>query len=131
MKEKKQIALVPYRDIKFRYVSDHYDVHLNGTCIYNNSLCEFENDYPEPIYNEETDDYDDPEMIVRVYRLSLNQKIKWLYRQWLFEKCVGYHWSYKNGKRGKYFHYRNPKWLYAFIFGAYYKSKKFFKFYKN
>lgn len=106
------VKILPYNDVDFRWISSHYDVHLNGSCMFNRSLHEFENDYPE--------DYDS-EMMVRIYKLDLLSKLKWYWKQWLFEKRVGYHCSYKKGKRGKSFYYRKPKWLYARIFNWYYK----------
>lgn len=116
----KKIADVNYNEVKFRFISNHYDVHLNGTCIYNGELCEFKNEYPD--YDEETDEW--KEMVVEIYQLTLQEKLRWYKRQWLFEKCVGYHWSYNNNKRGGYFHYRKPQWLYKRIFNLYYKRKK-------
>jgi hypothetical protein len=116
----KKIADVNYDKVKFKFISNHWDIHLNGTCIYNGELCEFKNKYPD--YNEETDDWE--EMIVEIFQLNLKEKLAWYKKQWLFEKCVGYHWSYKNGKRGKSFYYRKPQWLYKKIFNLYYKLKK-------
>ena len=115
----RKIADVKYEDVNFRFISNHYDVHLGGTCIYNGELCEFKNEYPD--YDEDTDEWKD--MIVEIYQLTLKEKLAWYKNQWLFEKCIGYHWSYKNGKRGKSFHYRKPKWLYKIIFNLFYKLK--------
>lgn len=115
----KKIADVKYEDVDFRFISNHWDVHLGGTCIYNGELCEFKNQYPD--YNEETDDWED--MIVEIYQLTLSEKLNWYKRQFLFEKCVGYHWTYTHRKKGKGFYYRNPKWLYEMLFKYYYKSK--------
>ena len=115
--KKELIKTLPYDEVKFRWVSNHYDVHLNGTCTYNGDLCEFENKYPE--YIEETDEME--EMFVKIYKLNFIGKLKWKFKQWKFEKCVGYHYSYINGKRGKSFHYRKPQWLYVWLFNRYYK----------
>ena len=49
----RKIADVKYEDVNFRFISNHYDVHLGGTCIYNGELCEFKNEYPD--YDEDTD----------------------------------------------------------------------------
>ncbi len=111
------IKTLPYNEVKFRWISNHYDVHLNGTCMYNGDLCEFENKYPD--YNEETDDWE--EMYVKIYKLDLISKLKWYWKQWKFEKCVGYHWTYPQRKQGQSFYYRKPKWLYVRIFNWYYK----------
>lgn len=111
---------IPYENVDFKFISSHYDVHLKGTCIYNNELCEFNNEYPE--YDENTDDYKD--MFVEIYKLNWISKIKWYWKQWLFEQCVGYHWSYPFRKYGFSFYYRKPKWLYVKLFNWYYKCKK-------
>lgn len=118
--KKEPIKILPYSEINFKFVSDHYDVHLSGTCIYEKKLCEFKNDYPD--YNEEKEEFE--EMQVRIYRLNFLEKIRWTLKQWLFEECVGYHWSYENGKRGKNFYYRRPKWFYKRLFMWYYQLKK-------
>lgn len=118
---KKLITTIPYDKVKFKWICNHWDVHLNGTCLYNGELCEFENDYPE--YNEENDEWS--EMMVRIYQLDIKDKLMWMKRQWSFEKCVGYHWSYdNNGKRGKNFHYRKPTWFYKRLFNWYYNLTK-------
>ena len=54
-------------------------------------------------------------------KLDFISKLKWYWKQWKFERCVGYHWTYPNRKRGKGFYYRNPKWLYVWLFNRYYK----------
>lgn len=40
---KKLIKILPYNDVNFKWVSNHFDVHLNGSCVYGGELCEFEN----------------------------------------------------------------------------------------
>lgn len=112
------IKILPYDKVDFKWISNHWDVHLNGTCIYNGDLCEFENDYPS--YNEETDEWE--EMMVRIYKLNYFEKAKWTKRQLMFEKCVGYHWSYYKGRRGKNFYYRKPQWLYKLLFRLFYRK---------
>jgi len=107
----KPIKQLKYEDVKFRFVSDHYDIHLNGTCYYNGSLCEFMAELPPGHYNTTT---------VDIYKLSLVNKLKWIWRQWLFELCVGNHWSYKNGKRNGNFYNKKPKWLYKILLNWYY-----------
>lgn len=110
---KNLLGVCSSKDLKLKFVSDYRDRPLNGTCYYNNSICEFKT--IEDLYN--------PGEFIRIYNLSILGKLKWFWRQFLFEQCVGYHWSYKNGKRIKDFYYRNPKWLYKFLFNLYYKSK--------
>jgi hypothetical protein len=116
------IATILYDDVKFKFITNHYDVHLNGTCIFNGELCEFENEYPD--YNEEKDDWE--EMFVKIYKLSRREKFEWRKKQFLFEQAVGYHWSYpnKNEKGRGSFYYRKPKWFYKLLFKWYYKYKK-------
>ena len=33
---------VPYEDMKFHYITNHYDYHLSGTCVYNGKLAKFQ-----------------------------------------------------------------------------------------
>lgn len=106
------VKILPYDKIDFRWISSHYDVHLNGSCMLDGILHEFKNDYPD----------DDEEMMVRIYKLDLISKIKWYCRQWIFEKCVGYHWTYSNVNRVRGFYYRNPKWFYVCLYNLYYKK---------
>ena len=114
--EQKPIKILPYDKVQFKFISNHYGIHLNGSCIYENSICEFKSDYLD--YNEDKDEW--KEQLVRIYKLNWIEKLKWVWKQWLFEKCFGYHWSYRNGKRGKNFYYRKSKWLYVWIFNRYY-----------
>jgi hypothetical protein len=115
----KKIADVKYDEVEFVFITNHYDIHLNGVCNYNGELCEFKNKYPD--YNEEKDDWE--EMIVEIYQLTPYEKFKWYKKKFLFEKLVGYHWTYKNKKRINGFYYRNPRWLYKILFKLYYKIK--------
>lgn len=111
-------AKISYDNVDFRFISDHYDVHLSGTCIYNDALHDFENDYPS--YNEEKDEYED--MSVRIYSLDFYTRLKRYWKQWLFEQYVGYHWTYPYRKnRSRPFKYRNPKWFYTMLFKWFYK----------
>ena len=114
--ERELITTLPYEQVNFKFVSNHYDIHLNGTCMYNGELCDFETD--EQDYNNEK------ELTTRIYKLDFNGKIKRLWEQWVFEQCVGFHWSYDNGEKGKSFSYRRPKWLYKLLFSWYYKSRR-------
>ena len=82
--EKEPIKTIQYDRVKFKYVSSHYDIHLNGTCIYEGSLCEFKCELPG--YDEEKDEWE--EAYAKIYKLDYKEKLKWLWRQWLFEKCI-------------------------------------------
>jgi hypothetical protein len=115
----KLIAKIPYNEVKFRWVSNHWDLHLEGTCTYNGKLHRFTTE--EPDYDEELDEWETP--YSEIFELTLFEKLKWLKTQWLFEQCVGYHWTYPMRKEGKYFYYRKPQWLYKKIFNFYYKLK--------
>lgn len=108
------IESIPYEQVKFKFVSSHYDIHLKGTCIFNGELCEFESDYLKD------DDDDDDDIIVNIYKLTIIGKLKWYFKQWMFEKCVGYHCSYPR-RCGVGFYYRKPVWLYTILFNMYYK----------
>jgi len=111
------LALLPYDDVKFKFVSNHYDVHLEGTCVFENQLCLFKT--IDRGWNKEKDEW--YELFVEIHRLNWLEKIKWIWKQWLFERCVGHHWSYSGKIRGDHFHYRRPKWLYVKLFNWYYK----------
>ena len=114
------MCVLKYGDVDFKWISSHYDIHLNGTCTYNNKMCLFESG--EITYNEDCDDFD--VVYVNIYRLSLKDKIKWKFKQFMFEQCVGYHWTYPYRKQGAGFYYRNPKWLYIWLFNKYFQLKK-------
>jgi len=89
------------------WVSDFYDHPLAGICRWEGELCRFEWDYDDEW--------------VRIYLLTRLQKVRWLWRKVKFEICVGYHWTYKDGKRETNFHYRNPQWLYRLLFRFHYR----------
>lgn len=111
---KEPIAILPYDEVDFKFVSDHYDVHINGTCIYDNKICEF-----EVMYIHISDDEEGH--AIKIYSLDFKEKLKWLWTQWLFELCIGHHWTYKNGKSpsgGSFI--RGPKWLYHKLHSWYY-----------
>jgi len=113
----KLIATIPYDEVDFNFITNHYDIHLHGTCIYKGDLCEF---YTHREYNDEVDEFI---YTVSVYKLTFIEKLKWEFKQYMFELCVGVHWSYINGTpKGKY-HERNPKWLYSILFQIYYRKR--------
>jgi hypothetical protein len=119
----KHLKTIPYSEVNFRFISHHYDLHLEGTCMFNNKLCYFFTHYPD--WDKENDCWH--EAFTMIYKLSIYEKCQWILKQWFFEKCVGYHCSYENKDLKTYFYYRNPKWLYKFLFVLYYKVTEFFK----
>lgn len=119
----KLINTIPYKETKFKFVSNHYDLHLHGTCTYKGELCEFRTVVGDPIESDDENDFGFEPDFCRIYKLTLRQKIHWLLRQFKFEAMVGYHYSYRNGKRGKHFHYRKPKWVYVLLFKMFYKVR--------
>jgi hypothetical protein len=83
------IAVVPYDDMEFIWISDHWDIHIKGLCKYKNRLSEFK------IVDEDSETVD-----YFVYSLGFIDKIKWLTRKKLFELRHGYRWTYKPKQRG-------------------------------
>jgi len=110
----KRIATLPYDEIDFVWISNHYDVHLSGLCRMGNTLFWFETKI-EGDYEKITCD---------IYMLSFWEEVKFRLRKFLFEQMVGYHWSYPKTK-SKGFYYRKPEWLYKRLFKLYYKIRKF------
>jgi len=110
----RHIATLPYDDIDFVWVSNHYDVHISGLCRLGFSLFYFKT------INHDSDE----ELMCDVYMLSTTEEIKWRLKKFFFEQMVGYHWSYPK-RKNNHFHYRKPEWLYKFLFKLYYTIKKF------
>lgn len=112
------VAVIPYDEIRFRYINNHHDIHLGGLCYYNNNIHYFKCDYPG--YNEATEEYD--LAYGKIYSLSFKNKIKLLFRQFLFEQCIGHHYSYdrKGNRKTHSFVNRKPTWLYNLLFRKYY-----------
>lgn len=111
------ITTIPYEEVDFNFVSNHYDIHLHGTCIYKGDLCVF---YTHREYDDDMDDFIDT---VSIYKLTFIEKLRWELKQYMFELCVGTHWSYINGKPKGEYRTREPKWLYELLWAIYYKSK--------
>jgi hypothetical protein len=109
------IATLPYDELDFVWVNNHYDVHLSGLCRLGFTLFYFKTNH-EDLYDE------DKELTCEVYMLSWTEEIKWKLKKFLFEQMVGYHWSYPQRKNER-FHYRKPEWLYKILFKLYYKIK--------
>ncbi len=113
----KLIATLPYNEINFVWVSNHYDVHISGLCKMGNTLFYFKT------INYESYFENDKELMCEVYMLSTTEEIKWKLRKFFFEQMVGYHWSYPK-RKNNHFHYRKPEWLYKRLFWLYYVIKK-------
>lgn len=114
----KRIATLRYDEIKFVWVSSHYDVHLSGLCKMGNTLFYFKTINYEDLYD------DDKELMCEIYDLTFTEDIKWRLKKLFFEKMVGYHWSYPQRKEWARFYYRRPVWLSKFLFKLYYSLKK-------
>jgi hypothetical protein len=107
--------ILDYYDVDFVFITKHYDYHLRGLCRYNGELHSFTTDYPE--------DGGSPKVFVQ--KLSLFGKLKALLNKKMFEICVGYHWTYKNGKKvTETFKYKKPEWFWRRMFRLYYATYK-------
>ncbi|MDG1950312.1 MAG: hypothetical protein P8J32_05875 [bacterium] len=122
---------VKEEEIDFVWVTNHWDIHLDGICKHKGKLCKFhcvEMGYWKPIEEEGVpeDDWDDDwvDSIYEITFLSFQEKVKWKWSQWKFEAFVGKHWSYRNGKRGKRFGEGRPRWWVNWAFKWYYSKKK-------
>lgn len=100
------VRCASYDSVDFVWIANHYDLHLTGLCREQGKLCRF------------TTDYDTAE--VKIYRLLLKEKIQWLWRKKMFEWFVGYHWTYRNGKRNMNYGRRKSKWFWKLVMRAYY-----------
>lgn len=96
--------------VQLVWVCSYYDGPLAGICRVNGELMRFERGYRAVKY--------------RVFRLSAAQKALWLLRKWLFEACVGEHWSYPARANGAVFHWRRPALLHKAMFWAYYRARR-------
>jgi len=134
----KLIATIPYDDVNFRWVSNHWDIHLNGICEYQNQICEFKTIQGEGhwtyILDEKGEEVEEDEYVetiptvCEIYELTEKEKKERLSRQRKFEICVGYHWTYPYRKTGERpFRIRNPKWFYRLLFNLYYFKQMYVK----
>ena len=75
------------KEVEFVFVTNYYDQPLNGLCIVNGDLCEFElvYDFEEPPEHE----------YYNIYKFTTFGKYVALYQKKMFELCVGEHWSFK------------------------------------
>jgi len=110
----KKIATIPYEEVDFVWISNHFDVHISGLCRMGNTLFAFQT------LNPWEDDLE-----CEIYMLNPWDEFKWRARKFFFEQMVGYHWTYPHRKRGDAFYYRNPQWLYKILLKLYYELKKF------
>lgn len=133
-----KIAEVDYGDMKFEYISNHWDIHLGGLCWYNGKLCRFETvderDYEcNPLHYEWYEWNGEKHQIevfretgrlyCNIYSMSFVEKFKKQWRRFWFEFCVGHHWSYPNRKNRDYSDWK-PRWLRKILRMLYYRNFK-------
>ena len=101
-------------NFKIIWVTNFWDKPLAGLCRVNGELRRFSAEYDEQGYT--------------TYPLTNFEKVKWIIRKWIFEICVGTHFSYDYKSSG-FFHWRRPKWLHKFLFNCYYNDvyKRWYK----
>ena len=101
-------------DFKMIWVTNFWDKPLAGLCRVNGELRRFSAEYDEQGYT--------------TYPLTSFEKVKWIIRKWIFELCVGTHFSYDR-KSSESFRWRRPKWLHKFLFNCYYNDvyKRWYK----
>jgi len=97
-----RVSDIPYEDMNFVWIKNHWDIHLEGLCKYKHELSYFRID------SNYDGDHSKP-FFYNIYELSFIEKLKWLFRKKAFEICVGYHWTYKKGKRSA--HFTGFTWL--------------------
>jgi hypothetical protein len=95
-----------YEDVKFRFITNHYDVHLSGTCSYNGRIARFKN----------LDPYAD-KMWCQITELNFVERTKERLRQLWFEICVGKHWTYPDRKNGARFNRSINSILFKLYYG--------------
>ena len=113
----KHIATLPYDEIDFVWITDHYDIHLSGLCKMGNTLFWFETETKGK----------HKKLNCKIFMLTFWEDIKLRIKKFLFEQMVGFHYSYypDPDKKLKGFYYRKPEWLYKRLFKLYYKIRKF------
>ena len=115
----KHIITIPYSETDFLWISNHWDLHLEGLCKYKNKIHKFKT--LEGEWNEDLNDWN--ESFCEIYKLNFIEKINLLWIKKKFEWFVGYHWTYPHRKNGYSFHYRKPKFIFVWLFNLYYKRK--------
>lgn len=128
-------VVVDYYKCNFVFVSSHYDIHLHGTCMHEGKLWEFtthdNTDYrrmqsacPSCSGNDDADCTCESfsEVVCVLTPLTFLQRLRWKFRQKMFEICVGYHWSYPHRANGVRFINKRPI-LFALFYWADTKSR--------
>jgi len=95
--------------VKYRFITNYYDLPLEGSCYYKNKLYHFKR-------SDEVDEDGWFSDVLNLYPLNQYQQLKWKLRQWLFEFFVGHHWSWHPTKR-------NSKLKSSWLRHIYYKFK--------
>jgi hypothetical protein len=98
------------REVIYRFITNYYDLPLEGSCYYDGKLYHF----------KRSDEVDEDGWLtdnLNLYPLNRYQQFKWKLRQSLFESFVGEHWSWYARKR-------NSKLKPAWMRWVYYKLKK-------
>lgn len=103
---------VPYNQVDWVWVSDHYDLHLSGLARHDGVLMRFQT----PQFYWCNRRVLTPQ--VRMFRMSFAEKCRWLARKRWFEFCVGRNWTYPDRRLGQ--RTRRPRWL----CDLYYKLKR-------
>ncbi len=108
----KYLTTIPYDTVDFLFIENHYDIHWSGLCIdQEHGVCRFKTfDHPicGNLFCDQHDGDDElaectcpeyPEVLMcDIYRLNIFEKMVELTKKKLFELCVGYHWTYENGR---------------------------------
>jgi hypothetical protein len=107
-------TIIPYEETQFVFVTNHWDIHLKGYCIYEGKWAIFEahddTDYEEMSANckycsgRSTDDDDCDcenytDVICFITPLTLRERTRARLHKWWFEFCVGSGWSFTLGKK--------------------------------
>lgn len=98
---------IPYEDMKFVWIASFWDGPIEGLCKFDGQVMHFREAGANGTY--------------RVSPLTPIRKARWLLRKFLFELCVGKHYSYPHRTNGVHFHWRRPIRLHKALFSAYYK----------
>lgn len=101
---------IPYDKMEWVWISNHYDIHLDGLCRFNGELARFET------WNA------DENPVCKIFQLTISEKARWLFRKWAFELCIGRHWTYPDRVDGASFHMEG--WFGKSMFNIYYWLKK-------
>lgn len=101
------------------WVTSYYDYPLEGYCWYNSRrhyfICiESDNELEEGSTHFE-------KLYYYIYELDFIEYVKSIIDQKLFEICVGYHYTFKNGSRLGDYHLKSPEWFWKIVQTIYYK----------